>query len=117
MDIFVTDTCPPLDVPLNGMIDCLLGDDGQPDPGDFCRFTCSDGFEIDGSDMRTCQNSSIWSGTEAICIIAGLFVIILFIDRNYSTVCACMHPTAESLSAYLVAKWNYASMKSNLYRS
>ena len=71
--MLLTGICPPLDVPLDGIIDCSLGDDGQPNVGDFCRFTCDDGFELDGSDMRTCQNDSSWSGTETTCTTAGLF--------------------------------------------
>ena len=48
------------------MIDCSLGDDGVPDPGETCTVTCDDGYQ--GSGPRTCQNDGSWSGTDTICI-------------------------------------------------
>ncbi|XP_065905188.1 P-selectin-like [Dysidea avara] len=60
-------TCPPLTAPDNGGIDCSLGDDGVPHEGDTCSFTCDDGYDLTGSDIRTCQNDGMWSGTEAMC--------------------------------------------------
>jgi len=65
-------TCPPLDTPDNGTIDCSLGDDGEPNLGDICQFTCDDGFELVGSEIRVCQNDSEWDATEASCT-NGLF--------------------------------------------
>ncbi len=32
-----------------------------------CRFTCEDGYDIQGSENRTCLNSSEWSGQQASC--------------------------------------------------
>ena len=91
--MFLTGICPPLNAPLDGTIDCSLGDDGQPTVGDFCRFTCRDGFELDGSDMRICQNSSTWSGTESTCTI-GLFIITFTTDYSGSSY---THPTVDCL--------------------
>jgi len=53
--------------PNNGDIDCSLGGDGEANPGDTCTFTCDDGFELDGSDSRTCRDDGSWSGTEPRC--------------------------------------------------
>jgi len=37
------------------------------DVGDTCTITCDDGFELSGSDTRTCQDDGTWSGTDATC--------------------------------------------------
>ena len=55
-------SCPPLDGPDNGVIDCT----GSV-YGDTCSFTCDDGYELTGSDTRTCQSDGNWNGSEAEC--------------------------------------------------
>ena len=57
----------PLSAPSNGMINCILGDDGVANPGDTCDFTCTGGFELVGSASRSCQDDGSWSGSEAMC--------------------------------------------------
>ena len=59
--------CPLLTTPNNGMIDCSLGDDGVPFYEDTCSFTCNTGYELIGSDTRTCQSNGNWSGSVDIC--------------------------------------------------
>ena len=49
------------------MIDCSLGGDGVPTYEDTCSFTCNTGYELTGSDTRTCQSDGSWSGTTALC--------------------------------------------------
>jgi len=66
-------TCPPLNDPDNGMINCSLGDDGVLSYEDTCSFTCNTGYELTGSDNRTCQSDGSWSGTETMCT-AGVLV-------------------------------------------
>ena len=53
--------------PNNGRINCSLGDDGAPSPGDTCSFTCDTGHELTGSDTRTCQSNGSWNGSEVMC--------------------------------------------------
>ena len=60
-------TCPSLSDPSNGMINCSLGDDGVPSYEDTCSFTCDTGYELTGSDTRTCQSDGSWSGSVAMC--------------------------------------------------
>ena len=62
--------CPPFDDgPNNGDIDCSLGPDEQPNPGDTCMYTCDDGYRLqEGSTTRTCQNNETWSGMVPKCI-------------------------------------------------
>ena len=60
-------SCSSLTDPNNGMIDCSLGDDGFPSYEDTCSFTCDTGYELTGSDTRTCQSDRNWSGTNIVC--------------------------------------------------
>ena len=59
--------CPGLTDPNNGTITCSPGDNGVPSYEDTCSFTCNTGYELTGSDTRTCQSDGSWSGTEAMC--------------------------------------------------
>ena len=59
--------CLPLTNPDNGTINCSLGDDGVPSYEDICRFTCNSGYELTGSDTRTCQSDGSWSGIDSVC--------------------------------------------------
>ena len=60
-------SCPSLTDLANGMINCSLGDDGFPSPGDTCTVTCDDDYELTGSSTRTCQGNGSWSGSDATC--------------------------------------------------
>ena len=59
--------CSSLTDPNNGMITCSLGDDEVPSYEDACSFTCNTGFELTGSDTRTCQSDGNWSGSDDVC--------------------------------------------------
>jgi len=56
--------CPSLTVP---NITCSLGDDGVPSYEDICSFTCNTGYELIGSDTRTCQSDGSWSSSDGVC--------------------------------------------------
>ena len=60
-------SCPSLSDPSNGMSDCPLGDDGAPSYEDTCSFTCNTGYQLTGSDTRTCLSDRSWSGNDAVC--------------------------------------------------
>ena len=64
---FLLLACPSLNDPSNGIITCSLGDDGVPDPGDTCTYTCNTGYELTGSHTRTCQSNGSWSGSAPLC--------------------------------------------------
>ena len=64
---FLLLACPSLTAPSNGMISCLLGGDGVPDPGDTCTYTCDTGYEVTNSNTRTCQSDGTWSGSDTTC--------------------------------------------------
>ena len=59
--------CPQIFNLNNGMIDCSLGDDGVPSYEDACNFICNTGYELTGSDTRTCQSDGSWSGSDDMC--------------------------------------------------
>ena len=49
------------------MINCSLGSDGVLSYEDTCSFTCNTGYELTGSDTRTCQSDGSWSGGDIVC--------------------------------------------------
>jgi len=59
--------CHSLADPNNGMINCSLGNDEVPSYEDTCSFTCNTGYELTGSDTRTCQSNGNWSGSDSLC--------------------------------------------------
>ena len=59
--------------PTNGMINCSLGVNGIPNPGETCTVTCNTG------DTRTCQNDGSWSGSDVICSSGEyLFIYLMY---------------------------------------
>ena len=76
--------CPPLTIPDNGIIDCSLGDDGIPSYEDTCSFTCNTGYELTGSDTRTCQSVGSWSGSDDVCRRGKNSCIIYVACLNFS---------------------------------
>ena len=67
MCFFLLVSCPSLTAPSNGMITCSLGDDKVASPGETCTYTCNNGYELTGSDTRTCQSDGRWSGNNGVC--------------------------------------------------
>ena len=59
--------CSSLSTPNYGTISCSLGNDGVPSYEDTCSFTCNTGYELTGSDTRTCQSDGNWSGSDQVC--------------------------------------------------
>ena len=62
--------CDDISSPANGeMMSCSSGRVGVGYEGDTCSFTCNTGYELTGSDTRTCQSNGSWSGSPVSCII------------------------------------------------
>ena len=60
--------CADLSAPANGEItSCSSGTVGVGYEGDTCSFTCNTGYELTGSDTRTCQSDGSWSGIGTTC--------------------------------------------------
>ena len=72
----VTVNCPELFDPANGMITCLLINRPLFSYEDTCSFTCNTGYELTGSDTRTCQSNESWSGSDDVCRRSMQFFII-----------------------------------------
>ena len=51
---------------INGTISCSSENQG-PIYNDTCSFECNDGYEIRGSEIRTCQSSGTWNGGMTTC--------------------------------------------------
>ena len=71
-------SCPSLNNPSDGMIDCSLGDDGVLSYEDTCSFTCNTGYELTGSDTRTCQSDGSWNGSITMCRRSELLLIRIY---------------------------------------
>ncbi|XP_076316874.1 uncharacterized protein LOC143229050 isoform X1 [Tachypleus tridentatus] len=56
--------CIELNAPSNGFINGSCDNN----VGSDCRFACEEGFILNGSEERTCQEDSSWSGNETLCI-------------------------------------------------
>ena len=67
INIHYTVYCDNLTAPNNGTYSCSLGYDGVPSYKDTCNFTCNIGYELTGSDTRTCRSDGGWSGTQTMC--------------------------------------------------
>ena len=65
-------TCKPLSSPYYGAITCSLRDYGVPSYEVTCSFTCNTGYELIGSDTRTCQSDGSWSDSEPWCRIGEI---------------------------------------------
>ena len=62
--------CDTLSTPANGEItSCSSGRVGVGYEQDACMFQCNTGYELFGSDTRTCQSNGNWSGSPVSCII------------------------------------------------
>jgi len=51
----------------NGLYRCNLGSDGVTSYQDICHLVCNTGYELTGSDTRTCQSDGSWNGTDSMC--------------------------------------------------
>ena len=80
-------SCSSLSGPSNGMMNCSLGDDGVPTYEDTCSFTCNTGYELTGSDTRTCQDDGSWSGSDTTCSIGEQLNICLVMHEV--DMCTC----------------------------
>ena len=60
-------SCPVINEILDGTVDCEFESNITPSVGDTCNFTCNTGYELTGSDTRTCQSDGSWSSTAIMC--------------------------------------------------
>ena len=48
---------------------------GEGYEGDTCFMSCTRGYELKGSDARTCQSDGTWTGNETTCSRGKLCII------------------------------------------
>ena len=85
------------------MVTCSLGDDGVPSYEDTCSFTCNTGYELTGSNTRTCQSNGRWSGSETMCRRGKKCVCILIcVDQlcNNTFVNGLSHYSLQYIHSY-----------------
>ena len=74
--IYIDIQCDNVSAPANGEItSCSSGRVGVGYEGDTCSFTCNTGYELTGSDTRTCQSDGSWSGSDDVCR-RGMYKVI-----------------------------------------
>ena len=74
-DFTIDIRCEDLSTSANGEItSCSSGRVGVGYEGDTCSFTCNTGYELTGSDTRTCQSDGSWSGSDDVCR-RGMYII------------------------------------------
>ena len=56
--------CTVLQSPNYGSISAILD---SPEPGDTVTFMCNNGYNLLGSNSRTCLSTGLWSGEVATC--------------------------------------------------
>ena len=83
--------CDNLSTPPNGEIaSCSSGRVGVGYEGDTCSFTCNTGYELTGSDTRTCQSDG--SGSDVVCRRGNLCACI------YSYAASCVYSVLLTLN-------------------
>ena len=58
--------------------------------GDTCSFTCNTGYELTGSDTRTCQSDGSWSGSDTFCIGKLKLNVVYNFVSNKSVMSNCL---------------------------
>ena len=79
------------------MINCSLGDDNLPSPGETCTVICNISYELIGNGTRTCENDGSWSDSDVMCsrgeqlltyvYLATLHLTRLLCDEQWIYVC------------------------------
>ena len=77
------------------MNNCSLGDDGIPSYEDTCSFICDTGYELTGSDTRTCQSDGSWSGSDGVCRRGKYNIISAHLFTHTIIIVTCQ-PLSES---------------------
>ncbi|XP_026693209.2 sushi, von Willebrand factor type A, EGF and pentraxin domain-containing protein 1-like isoform X5 [Ciona intestinalis] len=58
-------TCAEMDIPAHGSVECTSNYNYQS----ICTISCNAGYNLVGTNIRTCQATHTWSGIEATCVM------------------------------------------------
>ena len=72
-------TCEQLSNPVNGQVAVS----GANVPGSIARYSCNQGFRLDGSATRVCSNDGRYSGVAPVCIGTDTHIIPLARCHSY----------------------------------
>jgi len=75
--------------PNNGTVSCLVGDDGVLSYEDICSYMCDTGYELTGSESRTCQSDGSWNGTDAMCS-RGMYKVHMHMKHFFTSLVQCL---------------------------
>ena len=59
-----------------------MGNNGETSYDDTCSFKCNTGYELIGSDSRTCQSNGSWNGTDGVCTRGMCLCVCSYFDYN-----------------------------------
>ena len=94
--IIVDVQCDNLSAPANGEItSCSSGRVGVGYEGGTCSFTCNTGYELTGSNTRTCQSDGSWSGSDNVCIIKGKADVNMYVLIILCLLVAWLHASIQ----------------------
>ena len=79
----IGEPCVQISSALNGQIQCT----GSQVTDENCTFTCDPGYDLTGSNLRTCQANHTWSGDTTIC--SPLHCSELNVPTNSSLMLPC----------------------------
>ena len=76
---------------MNGGTLCTMMSGITPSYEDTCSFTCDTGYELTGSDTRTCQSDGSWSGTDVMCTRGNTATVHTYILKNSVATYVCSY--------------------------
>lgn len=83
---FAVRTCPKLEAPENGHINCSTPDIAYKS---VCFVTCNEGYEIEGNTKLTCLGTSQWDSKEPKCVGKYPNHLCLFMSRVQPCLIGC----------------------------
>ena len=88
------------------MINCSLGDDGVHSYEDTCSFTCNTGYELTGSDTRTCQSDGSWNGSDDVCRRGNVNVTVTCLQLWLAFTVATLYCKLFEVESFAITKLN-----------
>ena len=58
---------------------------------DTCTFSCDQGYELSGSETRTCQSNTTWNGTDVMCTPGMCVCVFVYSHIIYINASLLLH--------------------------